>query len=858
VVLNDKHIFFRGKLIVGLPLLFVVSQAMALVKFDLLPLKVSFYGAVNVKTNIIVYGDFGTYLHSTDLGKTWVQKFIGRYDVIRDMVNFNDTIFGVMYNGFVVMSTDGGENWFIKKFQIDTSEKFLRILVTDNAMYIRGIHTLWKLDRSFNILKELRSFIFEPTLNILTEGNQDEVVSPVNNYVNDEMYLFGSKLILNSDSFGDSGFVAVDLDLQNIEQIVLINRFKTWSSSYLRLIKILNFGEKQICLINRNLYYTDSSFTDFNYFFKDSLYMNFDTTYDGYKKWLFTVGDPELYFTIGDTLFIGGRSDSTKVDTIYYPDGKMYFRLYYRYGIYSVKKYISNPKDTFVVQGYPFCDVYNASNYCNAPFYTTPWQDMFMKLTTPNLVVNDSIWIFVERNRFLLITTDKGYTWNLISYLAGIPRVILHDSTYFFVLQAPKVTEVNRTNNGGLFFQPSKAYLDGYEYKRYISWFYALPLFYVDSTGRGFLKGNFKAQNGNRIYYTYDFWNTYNSFPDSFFVPIGSYYQLIEDYPSNIIRLNSGYLFGISWFSSSERKYYSQFVFLDSSLKGGRKIKGEGFKILYILSTDEISNFIYFCVIQDTLPPFNVWLEIRLTTDTGKTFITLNKIYNLEGQILQFYQHNADSVFFTTSDPDRLYLYDVPRNELKLLWQSEESDAHPLLMVISDRFYIVGWGLFLENTDRSDLTQWREGEWDYGKPYFESVIFKGNVAIAGLSDSLRPFNYYKITLKSGGATGVEEPVVEKRYYSTKFWASEAYPVPGSVKVKARIVWDRGIDIGSAIDGVYDSMGRKVEGRERIEIREESGGGRGEVEWVCEGVPGGVYFIVFRWEGGSEAIPVVVE
>ncbi len=53
----------------------------------------------------------------------------------------------------------------------------------------------------------------------------------------------------------------------------------------------------------------------------------------------------------------------------------------------------------------------------------------------------------------------------------------------------------------------------------------------------------------------------------------------------------------------------------------------------------------------------------------------------------------------------------------------------------------------MENTDRSDLTQWREGKWDYGKPNFESVIFKGNVAIAGLSDSLRPFNYYKITLK---------------------------------------------------------------------------------------------------------------
>ncbi|ROL55646.1 hypothetical protein D9V84_11185, partial [Bacteroidetes/Chlorobi group bacterium Naka2016] len=98
---------------------------------------------------------------------------------------------------------------------------------------------------------------------------------------------------------------------------------------------------------------------------------------------------------------------------------------------------------------------------------------------------------------------------------------------------------------------------------------------------------------------------------------------------------------------------------------------------------------------------------------------------------------------------------------------------------------------------------------------------------------------------------------EKRYYTTKFWASEPYPQPAGVPVKARIAWDGSFDVGEAIDGVYDSMGRKVEGKERIRVTLRDKG-YGELEWECSGVPSGVYFILLRWAGGSESVPVVVE
>ncbi|MFN3781376.1 MAG: WD40/YVTN/BNR-like repeat-containing protein, partial [Candidatus Kapaibacteriota bacterium] len=382
-------------------------------EYELTPIKIAFYGAVNAKNNIIVYGDFGSYLLSSDLGKSWEQRFVGVFDEIRSMVNFNDTLFGVMYNGYLIISTDGGVHWILKKLDKEQSERFLNILVTEGIIYIRGIQTIYKLDRNGNVLKSLKNPIFEPTHNNLIEGNSDEVVKPINTYVNDDIYLFEGKIILNSQSFSDSGFIAVDTNLNSFQQVVLINKFQPWSGDYPELVKVLDYSNQKIFLIKySNLYTTDASFSTFNYFFKDSLFMNFDTVYDVYRKW-FKYGNPQLYFTIGDTLFIGKWSDSVKYDTI----GPQSYIPYYQFYIYSVNKYIFSGKDTFVVQGKPFYDVYNASHYYLGG---DSYKPLLWKIYFPNLIMDDSVWIFVNRNRFVLMTTDKGYSWRLVSYLSGI------------------------------------------------------------------------------------------------------------------------------------------------------------------------------------------------------------------------------------------------------------------------------------------------------------------------------------------------------------------------------------------------------------------------------------------------------
>ncbi|QLH53122.1 MAG: hypothetical protein CH6_0781 [Candidatus Kapaibacterium sp.] len=61
----------------------------------------------------------------------------------------------------------------------------------------------------------------------------------------------------------------------------------------------------------------------------------------------------------------------------------------------------------------------------------------------------------------------------------------------------------------------------------------------------------------------------------------------------------------------------------------------------------------------------------------------------------------------------------------------------------------------------------------------------------------------------------------------------------------------------AIDGVYDVMENKIEDKGRITI-EDVGKATAELVWDCTGFPSGVYFIVIRWLGGSESIPVIIQ
>ncbi len=82
-------------------------------------------------------------------------------------------------------------------------------------------------------------------------------------------------------------------------------------------------------------------------------------------------------------------------------------------------------------------------------------------------------------------------------------------------------------------------------------------------------------------------------------------------------------------------------------------------------------------------------------------------------------------------------------------------------------------------------------------------------------------------------------------------------MPARSIVKSKIYWDGSFDLYQAIDGVYDVMGNKVEGKERITLK-DIGKATTELAWECSRIPAGVYFIVVRHNGRADTIPIIVE
>jgi len=823
-------------------------------KFSLMPLRCSFYGSVIDFPNIIVYGEFGTYLLSSDFGKTWSQNFIGKYSTIRDIKKSKDTLFGVLEDGYIIYSTNKGKNWNIVKPELEYDEKFYKLLVTEDNIFIRGSETVTKLTKDFNVVKTLRDSLLKLTPYMF----DDEFSLQKKLTYFDVFFDFAFDKIVLSKPYWDKpgSFYALDLNLNELKIIDLKGKVKEspYTSNY-NLENFFRLGTKTALKINYNLYVPDTALTNYKYFFKDTTFLDMENLDLNVRKRVFSLLTENTYLEINDSLFgsllyaytIPGDKPETKI---------------FLYDKIDFKKYYDSPQDTFIQVGRPLAnyyytniDVVSQYGYEIQSFPTINSKMRRRKISN----FKDEIYVFSEdrdatfpptQKKFLLLAKDYFSSWDLVSVLDGEPIYILNDTVFFFV----RKNEIFRTFDGGVTFKPLEFYVPGddtlakylYHYPAKLFNYYIKSMF-VDSSGQGVV--------------LFDKKNDVCTITKNFFKTVNSYYSMKSidnatgQFPSNIEKLSNYFVFS---FSDTTRKPFKYDIFLTDTnwLYFNKMSSDTGFAIFNILVDYNINSFIAFGLANNSQNKNQWHLEIRQTNDSGRTFKVINQI-NEKIYLNNFYQHNKDSVFFTTSLPDRLYLFDRKTNELKLLWEAEEGDFRPLLMVISDRFYLVGRGLFLENADRSDLTQWREGEWDYGKPNFESVIFRGNVAIAGLSDSLRPFNYYKITLKKQEPSIVKEPTVEKRYYTTHFWASDPYPQPAKVRVKARVAWDGSFDLREAIDGVYDTMGRKVEGKERIRV-DARNTTSGELEWECSGVPAGIYFILIRWRGGSETVPVVVE
>jgi hypothetical protein len=827
-----------------------------------MPTNIHFTGSVASGNNIIAYGDYGAYMLTTDKGISWKQYSLHEFGVIQDMVNQNDTLWGIIDEGYIVRSLDNGINWSKHKFDLDSADHFVKIVVNENYVFVQSVKGIHRFDKNNNFINSITD-----SLLVVRYSGFGYVpgVKPFN-YSGNEIFTYKNQIILGSKSYYN-GFLLLPENLSKIDTVNLQkNVFPFWSNQphVYHLRNIFKYKGNNVFNINNNLYYSDDNFTKWTYFYPDTTYLNnSDSLF--FKKWRYPDFMTQTYYFSNDNLFMNHYlNDNGK---IMYPSSIGYLGGG-TLGKFGIKKYVFEGDS---------CDFRLYNNYFDNKYYTPKYSDFVDSpiasvYTSRNTLLDDNNIVKVGKFKTILQTLNDCKSWELVSSLNAKPKIILNDSTYIFINDAPNTNDTYRTNNYGNTFMPTELGLDTsltvilhkdslgnidtlsktIDTVTHFGRFSKTSIFYFDTSGRSFWGGplSFISNYNYNFAYSQDSGRRYKFGYLKDLILGASYW---EPYSSNIELIDGKYIFSIS---NPARKwkdmYYNYTYLIDSNFNPIISSKFDSMYIVHHILADDLKNYIVFTNSQDKNDLFKFRFEIKETNDGGKTFTTINSI-DKQLTIDQIYEHNKDSVFFSTFYPANLYLYDRKRNVIDTLYKRGYDDSVKV-MYLSGKWYLVGNNLFLENTDRNDLTKWTESPWDFGRPSFESVIFKGNVAIAKLSDSLRQTNYYRIMPKI--ETKVNEEKVEIEYYNNHFYASAPFPLPAETVVKTKISWDMSFDLVDAVKGVYNIYGEKIENKENIQIN-IFGKASAELVWNCVNIPSGLYFILVYHNGISDCIPIII-
>ena len=792
--------------------------------FNLMPLKIHYLGSVGAGDNIIAYGTNGAYLLSTDKGQSWRQKCIAQRGQINKIVNYNDTLWGVVNYGNVIRSVNNGLNWEQFNVLIDTSNRLINIIISDNFVYVRSLKSILRYDKDMNLINHFENVIIESKI----DSFYYKPKVYYENYSVSNIFLLKNDLLIDLIS-ENNGFAKLTSELENFKMINMKGKVYTTNPEYYNLNDIYKIKDENIFNIGGNLYRMSDDYNNWNFFFQDSLFMNRSDSLIYLKRWI----NDNTYFTDNEDLYgvslEGNDQGSTNM---------------------LIKIYSEIPKDTFKLINKHYINKYQTIGAENKGCY-----DLSSGLFTKKCnILKNGIYVKAGMSRSLMISADKGANWSLLSFLSGVPEKIVNDSVYIFYndinfgigYSKSNYNEINSSYNYGNTFKPT--YLPDTS-NSLLSWNLGPIVKHFSSDGSGFI-GFEKVvdTDKNNIAITQDAGRTFKLLSLNNFYSSNSN-KLAKG--SNVIEINNNYMFICT---DSYEKSGTMFYFTDKNFENFRYITYDSLFYVHHILAEEFENFLMFCSVKEDRDHNFSSFEVFETNDSGKTKTSICKIEDSLA-VKQIYELNKDSVFFAVAYPARLLMYDRKRNTFDNLYENADLDSI-FFMELSGKFYILGEELFLENTDRNDLTKWEDAPWDYGRPTFTSVICKGNVALVGLSDSLRPFNYYRMMTEEHAPVGVEIQA-EKLYYTNHFYAGNPYPLPGRNLIKTLISYDMSFDLEESIMGIYDLSGEKVQGKENIKVNHLNKASA-EFIWNCSAVPSGIYFILVRHNGITDSIPIVVE
>lgn len=121
-------------------------------QFDLRRLTANFYGLCFNRSTLLVYGDGGIILRSTDW-ENWQQISLNDSLCIIDMIYFNNKFYGISRFNYLLFSTDDGVSWELKDF--GRSTRFYKLFSVQDSVIAVTRGKILLLGKDLKVIKEI-------------------------------------------------------------------------------------------------------------------------------------------------------------------------------------------------------------------------------------------------------------------------------------------------------------------------------------------------------------------------------------------------------------------------------------------------------------------------------------------------------------------------------------------------------------------------------------------------------------------------------------------------------------------------------------------------------------------------------
>ncbi|MGC9079092.1 MAG: hypothetical protein ACP5I9_10120, partial [Candidatus Kapaibacteriota bacterium] len=421
---------------------------------------------------------------------------------------------------------------------------------------------------------------------------------------------------------------------------------------------------------------------------------------------------------------------------------------------------------------------------------------------------NDSLIIAVGDNKLICLSNNGGKDWSVLSF---VNMVVSPEQ--LFILDTLNLRLIDKyhnfyfSTNGGISWLPTKKYPDKLLFLGDLELKYQNFHYFFDSLNGLSVYRLEELSTDSHVVYTKDRGETLklNLIPG--FSRLNDNYQTLPLENKLLVFANnkmSGY--GI-WFLTWEVD--SSFKFIRKSFMNYRQIFGPS------LINNKIVAFSHSLPPKQVTGEYSYW--IITSSDGGTTWDSV--LLDFKSVVPNMGNFNSvdfsdswaidNKVYFYLSFLDQLdqvgkglFCFDPETNLFSLVDPLTEPGYTPLkIFKIGNKTYYIKYYFTTVSAnfkfyllDNSNKLQ----ELDISGEKFIPISFvRSNFnpdLFAVLLFNIDNQENNKIYLvKDNHLTKVEDEV-EKRYYTTKFWASEPYPLPASVRVKSRVAWDGSFDL----------------------------------------------------------------